>query len=197
MKKIMFTLAVAVAAASLQASSVSWGSASAAKMIDWSTLDGNGNYAAGGSNMRNNGTWAYVLSIVDGDNNSYLSTSGNMAFGSKGKANVSLNTTSDLTAGSTYYYTITITSSPAGLTGIDSDSWDYSGASMSTTLTGSFAAKTGTSAFNAQPSSWTVSGAVAKSTPPTPPGPGPIPEPTSGLLLLVGGAMLALRRKQK
>ena len=30
------------------------------------------------------------------------------------------------------------------------------------------------------------------------PGPGPnIPEPTSGLLLLVGGAMLALRRKQK
>ena len=34
---------------------------------------------------------------------------------------------------------------------------------------------------------------------PTPPTPGPsgIPEPTSGLLLLVGGAMLALRRKQK
>ncbi len=29
------------------------------------------------------------------------------------------------------------------------------------------------------------------------PGPDPLPEPTSGLLLLVGGAMLALRRKQK
>ena len=29
------------------------------------------------------------------------------------------------------------------------------------------------------------------------PGPDPTPEPTSGLLLLVGGAMLALRRKQK
>ena len=38
---------------------------------------------------------------------------------------------------------------------------------------------------------------VGGSTPPTPPGPGPVPEPTSGLLLLVGGAMLALRRKQK
>ena len=41
---------------------------------------------------------------------------------------------------------------------------------------------------------------VAASTP-TPPGPvdpvTPAPEPTSGLLLLVGGAMLALRRKQK
>ena len=39
---------------------------------------------------------------------------------------------------------------------------------------------------------------VAASTP-TPPTPGPsgVPEPTSGLLLLVGGAMLALRRKQK
>ena len=38
------------------------------------------------------------------------------------------------------------------------------------------------------------------STPDPGPGPGPgpnIPEPTSGLLLLVGGAMLALRRKQK
>ena len=37
---------------------------------------------------------------------------------------------------------------------------------------------------------------------PTPPGPGPepepgTPEPTSGLLLLVGGAVLGLRRKQK
>ena len=32
---------------------------------------------------------------------------------------------------------------------------------------------------------------------PTPPPPGDVPEPTSGLLLLVGGAMLALRRKQK
>lgn len=32
----------------------------------------------------------------------------------------------------------------------------------------------------------------------TPAGPGPgVPEPTSGLLLLMGGAMLALRRKQK
>ena len=30
----------------------------------------------------------------------------------------------------------------------------------------------------------------------TPPGPGPIPEPTSGLLLVLGGAMLALRRKR-
>ena len=37
--------------------------------------------------------------------------------------------------------------------------------------------------------------AVSGSTPT--PGPSGIPEPTSGLLLLVGGAMLALRRKQK
>ena len=195
MKKIMFTLAVAVAAVGLQASTVQWSSNTAAKMIDWSTIDGNGNYTAGGSNMRNNGTWAYVLSIVDADNNSYLSTSGNMAFGSTGKANMTLNTTTDLTAANSYNYLITITASPAGLTGIDSESWDYSGASMTTTLSGTFSAKTGTSQIFAQPSSWTVSGAVAKSTPT--PDPDPLPEPTSGLLLLVGGAMLALRRKQK
>jgi len=38
-------------------------------------------------------------------------------------------------------------------------------------------------------------GILGGSTPPVP-GPGGIPEPTSGLLLLVGGAMLALRRKR-
>ena len=39
---------------------------------------------------------------------------------------------------------------------------------------------------------------VAKSTPTPPtPGPGGIPEPTSGILLLVGGAMLALRRRRR
>ena len=36
---------------------------------------------------------------------------------------------------------------------------------------------------------------IGGSTPPTP-GPGGIPEPTSGLLLLVGGSMLALRRRR-
>ena len=40
------------------------------------------------------------------------------------------------------------------------------------------------------------SGTVIGKSGPTPPGPEPIPEPTSGLLLLVGGAMLALRRKR-
>lgn len=33
-------------------------------------------------------------------------------------------------------------------------------------------------------------------TPPTPPGPSDVPEPTSGLLLVLGGAMLALRRRR-
>ena len=41
-------------------------------------------------------------------------------------------------------------------------------------------------------SGWT---AISGSTPPTP-GPGGVPEPTSGLLLALGGAMLALRRRR-
>ena len=46
--------------------------------------------------------------------------------------------------------------------------------------------------------SWTSFGGGGTPDPGPTPGPGPnIPEPTSGLLLLVGGAMLALRRKQK
>ena len=57
---------------------------------------------------------------------------------------------------------------------------------------------------NAKAAQWTSSNAggswtkvVAGTTPDPDPGTDPIPEPTSGLLLLVGGAMLALRRKQK
>ena len=57
---------------------------------------------------------------------------------------------------------------------------------------------------NASKAQWTSSNAggswtkvVAGTTPDPDPGTDPIPEPTSGLLLLVGGAMLALRRKQK
>ena len=46
--------------------------------------------------------------------------------------------------------------------------------------------------------SWSSFGGGGTPDPGPTPGPGPnIPEPTSGLLLLVGGAMLALRRKQK
>ena len=58
----------------------------------------------------------------------------------------------------------------------------------------------GAASFSNDITGMTASGwsSISGSTP-TPPTPGPsgIPEPTSGLLLLVGGAMLALRRKQK
>ena len=43
----------------------------------------------------------------------------------------------------------------------------------------------------------TVAGAYTPWAGSEPPGPGPVPEPTSGLLLLLGVAGLALRRKQK
>jgi hypothetical protein len=63
---------------------------------------------------------------------------------------------------------------------------------MSGTIT---TALMGTTEFpDVVPSSWAVTGITKTAT-----GGGgeTIPEPTSGLLLLVGGAMLALRRKQK
>ena len=194
MKKLVFTLVAALAAASLHASAVQWASSTAAKMLDFAGLNGNGVYTAGGSNMRNNGTWAYVVAIVDGSDNNYLDSSGTISFGSTGKINTTLQTTTALTATETYYYTITITGSPAGLTGLESDAWDYSSATMTATLTGSFSAKTGTSQIQDQATSWTVSGAIPKATPD--PSPSGVPEPTSGLLMLVGLGALALRRRR-
>ena len=61
------------------------------------------------------------------------------------------------------------------------------------------AQETSPGAFNTVPAATILAGTSKNfgGSTPTPPDPSGVPEPTSGLLLLVGGAMLALRRKQK
>ena len=102
-------------------------------------------------------------------------------------------------ASTTYDYVLTLTGTQNSLTGRGEEaSYDYTAASLATTLSGSITtvANGATALQTAAPSTWAISGIKAV-TPPTPPGPEPIPEPTSGLLMLLGVAGLALRRKQK
>ena len=178
MKKLCLIATVATALVS-SAATVTWGSSAVAYGIpdaSAATTDG-ASISAGTVKMRNNGTWTYVMSILSGSTE-VASSSGTVAFGSTGKISTKINV--ELDPG-TYDYSIIITGGQTGLP---------EGSSLSTTISGQglVIQGTGDSSFaSAAPSTWTVTAS----------GGGDIPEPTSGLLLLVGGAMLALRRKQK
>ena len=181
MKKLCLIAAMAVSLVG-SAASVKWASSAVAYGIpdaSAATTDG-ASITAGTTKMKGNGTWTYVMSILSGGSE-VDSVSGTVAFGSTGK--ISTNFTTDLAAG-TYDYSVVITGNQTGLP---------DGSSLSTTLTGSFTIQAvGDSSFSsAAPSSWTVAasgGGGGEG--------GDGPEPTSGLLLLVGAGILGLRRKR-
>ena len=184
MKKLMIAAAIVCAAAFAQASSVLWNSgASVPYFFNTSALDGNDSYAAGGDTMKASGkTFAYTL-LVEGAG----STSGTVGFnpvtGAFMNSGLTIGGDTAISAGQTYNYTITITTSLASIGELGD--WDYTAATATTVLTGTFDGKTGVSPIvSGVPASWTVTGAVA------------VPEPTSGLLLLLGVAGMALRRRR-
>ncbi len=90
-------------------------------------------------------------------------------------------------AGSTvnFYYVIVNPNDATGYWTVAGSAEAYTTAATHTDST--IATSAGSSALSAAKTAWATGGG----------GQGDIPEPTSGLLLLVGGAMLALRRKQK
>ena len=178
MKKLCLIALVATALMG-NAATVKWGSSAVAYGIpdaSAATTDG-ATITAGTTKMKGNGTWTYVMTILSGTTE-VGSASGTVAFGSTGKISTSVNL--DMAAGD-YNYSIVISGGQTGLP---------DGSSLSTTLTGSFTLQAvGDSGITSSaPSSWKV---TASGTQPD------VPEPTSALLLLMGGAMLALRRKQK
>ena len=110
------------------------------------------------------------------------------------------------TAGTTYDYRIDIKGTQGSLTskgtkvdGGDGYDYDYSAAIIESSVSGSVTTELmgGTTIGAAAPTTWSVSGITKTAQSGGGGGSGDVPEPTSGLLLLVGGAMLALRRKQK
>ena len=203
MKKLVVLAAIAAMAVALQGATFQWQTSTAMKIFDVAGVTDNGTYAAGDSNLKkSDGSLSVFLAIYDGTTlvgtatgNYNQSTTGN-------KANVSNLGVADAAVSTTYRYELTLSGSYTPLSAKASDDFDYSAAIISTTLTGEVETMSSTMAMSKiateVPTTWTISGITAKTTPP--PGPDPdtdTPEPTSGVLMLVGAGVLALRRKQR
>jgi len=189
MKKIMFMLAAVACAVTMQAAQFEWSLSQVRE--GW---DDPNNKASGTAYLflvSSEVTEASIASAISGasDSTALATTLANKSIASASlSGGTAGGTTGALTA-----------TAPADLffVVVSGDNV-YQGAAMTVTTIEALG-PTGV-AFGSQKSATSAAAAwstVGGSTPPTPPGPGPVPEPTSGLLLLVGGAMLALRRKQK
>lgn len=192
MKKLA-VMAVAVAmSVSLRAATFTWGTSAQAygPSVANLTPDSSGNYAVGtatADRMRAEGnnqgvTWTYVMLLSDGTNNEQVE--GTISTYSSNKIAQSLTTT-----------TISLPSDES----VKNISWDIVITGTKTTEAGTYTYVSnhiiGNSDYTSlspaeiltdAPSSWNV---TVPSTP-------VIPEPTTGLLVLLGVAGLALKRKQ-
>ena len=179
MKKLMVALAAVAMAAVSQAASIKW--QGTMNGVDPTAVTDNGNYAASTA-LAATDLWSYTLKIFSADGQTTIATKSSTSAGPS--ISVTLNNT-NIKLSTDYTYEIVISASEAALKSKVSPDYDYSAAALSTTITGSFSTiAQGTSPLDASPTSWTVSGITA------------IPEPTSGLLLLLGVAGLALKRKR-
>lgn len=168
MKKIMFTLAVVVMAVAAQASNVKWGLMSGQTLSDISSGTA---YLIMGS-LPDTSEWSTKTSFSTSDLGGDVYRSGSFADGTYLSANESI--TSPV---GTYNVFMAVISS------------DGESVALSTVKQLKIAAAATPSTLTWSASNFTTYTAGG--------GGGDIPEPTSGLLLLVGAGMLALRRKQK
>lgn len=186
MKKLILVAAIVCAAATSQAVSVKWSGTLGALAAD--TVLDNGVYSIGTGSLAGNASLSYIITFFSGTDE-VASDSGTMAISALGKGNTTFDSTATaaLQKSTAYTYTLVLSGTQTDLAarGIDG-AYDYSGAEITTTLSGSFTTKaSGITQFNdTNVSSWTVSGIT------------PVPEPTSGLLMLLGVAGLALRRRR-
>lgn len=194
MKKLIIAAAVVGFAAVSNAAAFLWASASQAygPSVANLTPDASGNYAVGTANadrMRAEGssqgvTWTYVMTLTSGSDSETIEGTLASTSYSSNKFNVQFNTTDiDIPTGET----------PATI------SWEIVITGTKTTEAGTYTYVSDTIAGNATytslsnrdimtgvPTSWSI-------TVPTAP---VIPEPTTGLLVMLGIAGLSLRRKR-
>ena len=194
MKKLVIMAAAIALGVSAQAATFKWQTAAQAygPSVANLTPDSSGNYAVGTANAdrmkaenSNNGvTWTYVMLLSDGTHNEQIE--GTVSGYSSNKISQNITTTN-----------IALPSDDSAIT----LSWDVVITGTKTTEAGTYTYVsnhiTGSDTYSklsdaliatAVPTSWDV----------TVPGPTPpvVPEPTTGLLVLLGVAVLALRRRR-
>ena len=185
MKKIVFALAAVAMAICAQAASIDW----SVTANTW-TLDGGTKPAKGTTvYLIDTASLAAITSAIDGGTTSFTTSDVGVlsvatTANTKGQITTTSATSSALTAGTSYNVAYMViqdgkyfVSGAQSVTAYDPTDPVYSEPQAVTFAAGAFSNPL-------TPGGWTDAG-------------GGTPEPTSGLLLLVGGAMLALRRKQK
>ena len=206
MKKLMIAAAIVCAATMSQAVAFKWQSSDEGMAIAVDSIKGkgNGNYSVGSTSMDGVGTFTYVLSIyAEGtygteDQKLIGSTSGDVAFNSSsGKWTFGGNKdVSGTVVNTTYDYVLAITGSQSNIRALgdkvaatdgNDGTYDYTAAQLAWTAEGSIKTKSsGATQLTDLPTSFQVSGITFTAA----------PEPTSGLLLLIGVGALALRRRR-
>jgi len=178
MKKLVIAATIVFAAVASQAATVKWVTANNLTGVDTSGVGDNGVYSAGGSALKNNSTITFSLFIYEAGTDTLVdSVTDQTVKYATGKQTVS----------STWKDNAVATGTQADLQALGlSGDYDYSAAMISGETSGTFTTlASGTTTLTADIANWTVSGIAAAD----------VPEPTSGLLVLLGVAGLALRRR--
>jgi len=196
MKKLIVAAVVAGMAIASHAAQVKWVTSGNLTGVSVSAVTDNGNYAAGGSNLKNNSAITFSWYVYEaGTENVVSSLEDTTVKYATGKSSVAYNwaaTANTLAQGTTYDYKIIVTGSQTDLRALgEKGGFDYTASTIRGEVSGTFTtAASGATQLTADIASWTVAGIVPLS-------PGPVtPEPTSGVLMLLGMAGLALRRKR-
>ena len=188
MKKMFVVTAAIALAVATQAASVDWSVGASS----WTMSDGSKPAKNTVVYLIDGGQWATIQAAIDGGATSFTtSDAGIIAIGqtsnTKGYVNGGTATSSSLVAGQTYNLAYMVFDSSAGQFYASATksvaAYDPSSADFGETTYANFDATNFTT--TGLSGGWSDAGGS------------PIPEPTSGLLLLVGAGMLALRRKQK
>ncbi len=195
MKKIMFVLAAVAMAMSVQAAKIDWKMGTAIKAPNADGSVGTANAASGTLSMY---VWlvdadTYNAATADSIVSGYKGKTGDASASVTGKGGAAGGTASTTgldfsTTENTTYYGLILTQYKSG----DTEMWLANKASAVINTAGTDASvgnlsKNWGGGTGAAITQWSNGGGTQPD----------IPEPTSALLLLMGGAMLALRRKQK
>ncbi len=173
MKKLILLLTIATMSVASQAATVSW-------------VSGVGIKGPSGSYMAAGDIKMYVFEFANADAYAAadiatldVSTAKLSGATTKSTTGITLSDTTTYGAGDTVYSAVIFKATDGGV--------DYYMGTKLTAVVDDLGSAVSFASLKNSSGSWTQSGGSS----------GGVPEPTSGLLLLVGGAMLALRRKQK